>query len=167
MYVTRRTPLRWGGVVQHTPLNTYLSQALGIPAVRAADAVSPLPLDIRQTEDAYVIEASVPGFSPEQVQVTVDQNWLVIHADRSQGSETDEGGYVRRERRSASVHRRLALPEEIDAAGISASFSNGELFITVPRSPRTEPRRVPVAAAALAEPVSAAPETAEGEAPTA
>jgi HSP20 family protein len=109
----------------------------------------------------------VPGFSPEQVQVTVDQNWLVIHADRKQESETTEGGYVRRERRSASVHRRLALPEEVDAAGISASFSNGELSITVPRSPRTEPRRVPVTAAAVTEPVAAVPETAEAETPTA
>jgi HSP20 family protein len=169
MYLTRRTPLRWGGVVQHTPLNTYLSQALGIPAARATDAVATLPLDIRQTEDAYVIEASVPGFSPEQVQVTVDQNWLVIHADRKQESETTEGGYVRRERRSASVHRRLALPEEVDAAGISASFSNGELSITVPRSPRTEARRVPVTAAAVTEPVAGGqtPEAAEAGSPTA
>jgi HSP20 family protein len=161
MYLIRRTPLRWGGVVQHTPLNAYLSQALGIPAARATDTVATLPLDIRQTEDAYVIEASVPGFSPEQVQVTVDQNWLVIHADRNQESETTDGGWVRRERRSASVHRRLALPEEVDAAGISAKFSNGELSITVPRSPRTEPRRVPVTAAAVTEPVAVAPETGE------
>jgi HSP20 family protein len=131
--LTRRAPLRWGGAFRYTPYT---------PSVPSAG----LPLDIRQTDEAYVIEASVPGYSPEQVQVTVDKNWLVIHADRNQESETTEGGYVRRERRSASLHRRLALPEEVDVERISASFSNGELAITVPRSARPEPRRVPVVA---------------------
>jgi HSP20 family protein len=131
----QRHPLPWGGVVRHVPLTAYPT----------------LPVDIRRTEDAYVIEASVPGFSPNQVQVTVDQDWLVIHADREQASETTEGGWLRRERRSASIHRRFALPEEVDVDRISASVTNGELSITVPRSPRTEPRRVPVLSAAAAE----------------
>jgi HSP20 family protein len=134
-YLTRRTLLPWGAVVRQAPLTAYPT----------------FPLDIRRTEDAYVIEASVPGFAPDQVQVTVDQNWLVIHADRDQASETTEGGWLRRERRSASIHRRLALPEEVDVDRISASVTNGELAITVPRSPRIEPRRVPVLPAAAAE----------------
>lgn len=149
--LTRRAPLRYSGAFRHTPVTPYLPSA-------------GLPLDIRRTEDAYVIEASVPGFSPEQVEVTVDQNWLVIHADRNQESETAEGGYVRRERRSSSVHRRLALPEEVDVDRISASFSNGELAITVPRTSRPEPRRVPVSAG---ETPSAEAEGAETETPTA
>jgi HSP20 family protein len=143
-YLTRRNPLPWGGVVRHAPLTAYPT----------------LPLDIRRTEDAYVIEASVPGFSPDQVQVTVDQNWLVIHADRDQASETTEDGWLRRERRSASIHRRLALPEEVDVDRISASVTNGELAITVPRSPRSEPRRVPVLPAAAAEAATGDPATA-------
>ena len=143
MYLTlsRRTPLRWGAAFRYAPYTPSLPAGL--------------PIDVRQTEDASVIEASVPGFSPDQVHVTVDQNWLVIHADRNQESETTEAGYVRRERRSASVHRRLALPEEIDVERISASFQNGELAITVPRTARPEPRRVPV---------SVAPALAAGEA---
>jgi HSP20 family protein len=160
MYLTlsRRAPLRWGGLYRYTPYTASVPSA-------------GLPLDIRQTDDAYVIEASVPGFAPEQVQVTVDRNWLVIHADRNQESESTEGGYVRRERRSASMHRRLALPEEVDVERISASFSNGELAITVPRSARPEPRRVPVVAAdgaaALPEGETVVTETEAGEAPTA
>ena len=159
MYLTlsRRAPLRWGGAFRYTPFPSYAGSA---PSAG-------LPLDIRQTDDAYVIEASVPGFSPEQVQVTVDQNWLVIHADRNQESQTTEGGYVRRERRSASVHRRLALPEEVDADRISASFSNGELAITVPRSARPEPRRVPVVGESGSAPATGEATATEGETPAA
>ena len=152
--LTRRAPLRWGGALRYTPSAPYVPSA-------------GLPLDIRQTDDAYVIEASVPGFSPEQVQVTVDQNWLVIHADRNAQSETTEGGYVRRERRSASVHRRLALPEEVDVDRISASFVNGELAITVPRSARPEPRRVPVLAETGSAPAEGGAALTEGETPAA
>ncbi len=76
----------------------------------------------------------------------------MIHADCDQASETTEGGRLRRERRSASIHRRLALPEEVDVDLLSASVTNGELAITVPRSPCTEPRRVPVVPAATAAP---------------
>ena len=159
MYLTlsRRAPLRWGGAFRYTPF---------LPSTTYAPFAG-LPLDIRQTDDAYVIEASVPGFSPEQVQVTVDQNWLVIHADRNQESETTEGGYVRRERRSASVHRRLALPEEVDVDRISASFSNGELAITVPRSARPEPRRVPLITESGSAPAEGEAVATEGETPAA
>jgi HSP20 family protein len=143
MYLTRRSPLSWGRVVVPTPMNSFLRQAFAAPAVPAPGLV-PLALDIRQTEDAYVIQASVPGFSAEDVDVTVDGNWLVIHARRSQDTESNEAGWMRRERRSASAYRRLALPEQTDVEAISASVANGELSISVPRSRAAEPHRIPV-----------------------
>jgi HSP20 family protein len=145
MYLIRRASLPWAGFAQYSPRFPVAAPA------------SPLPLDIRQTEDAYVIEASVPGFTPEQVKVTVDQNWLVIQADRSQESEAAEGGWVRRERRSASAQRRLALPEEVDVENVSASFVNGELVITVPRTTKAGPRQVPLTTGSAETPAIEAP----------
>jgi HSP20 family protein len=127
------------------------------PAV-VGPRVAPLALDIRQTDDSYVIQASVPGFTPEDVNVTVDGNWLVIQAQHSEDKESNEGGWMRRERRSASVYRRLALPEQTDVDAIKASVANGELSINVPRSRTAEPHRIPVTT-----PVTA-PTAGEGEA---
>jgi HSP20 family protein len=146
MYLMRRSPMSWGRMVFPTPVPTYFRQLFTTPAV-VRPAVAPLALDIRQTDDAYVIQASVPGFSPEDVNVTVDGNWLVIQAQHTEDKESNEDGWMRRERRSASVYRRLALPEQTDVDAITASVANGELSISVPRGRAAEPHRIPVTAA--------------------
>lgn len=156
MYLTRRRPLSWGGFVVNDPLNALVAQAVTAPM---GGTTVRLPVDIRETEDAYVIEASVPGFEPEQVQVTVDGNWLVIRADRDQSEESSKDGWVRRERRTASVYRRFALPEQTRVDAISATFANGELSVTVPRVAEPEARRIPVTTPA--EPSVAASEPAQ------
>jgi HSP20 family protein len=143
MYLMRRSPLSWGRMVFPTPASAFFRQVVTTPD-EVRPRVAALALDIRQTEDAYVIQASVPGFAPEDVNVTVDGNWLVIQAQHAEDEESSERGWVRRERRSASVYRRLALPEQTDVDAIKASVANGELSINIPRSRAAEPHRVPV-----------------------
>lgn len=111
-----------------------------------------LPIDIRQTDDAFVIEASVPGFAPQDVEVTVDQNVLSIRANRQQQTEDQKQGWVRRERRQTSLFRRVGLPTEVRADEIAASFENGVLTVTVPRAQRVQPKRIPVSSGAPADP---------------
>ena len=111
-----------------------------------------LPIDIRQTDEAYVLEASVPGFKPEDVEVTLDQNVLTIQGTQRQETEEQKGGWVRRERRTGSFHRQVVLPAEVRADEISASFEHGVLTVTVPRAQKAQPKRIPVAPGAPAEP---------------
>lgn len=119
-----------------------------------------LPVDIHQSEDAFTITASVPGFAPEDVEVTFDAGMLTIRGVHRQQLESTEGGWVRRERRTGSVHREIGLPAEVRAEEISASFDKGVLTITVPRAQKAQPKRIPVAvgqsvqAAALDAPVT-------------
>ena len=105
-----------------------------------------LPVDIRQTDDAFVIEASVPGFRPEDVELLFDDGVLTIKGQRSSSSEEAQGSYVRRERRRLSVFRQLALPAGVRADRISAKFDNGVLRVTLPRVQKAQPQRIPVAA---------------------
>ena len=103
-----------------------------------------LPVDIRQTDGEFVIEASVPGFKPDQVELTFDDGVLTIKGERSNETEQREGQYVRRERRQASVYRQIGLPAEVRADEISAAFENGVLRISVPRAQKAQPKRIPV-----------------------
>jgi len=137
----------------HTQMDQLFDEAFGgvVAAPRNGGTLT-LPVDIRQSDEAYVIEASVPGFAPDDVEVTVDQNVLTIRGNRNQESEEKRDGWVRRERRTGSVYRQVQLPAEVRADEITAAFENGVLTVTVPRAQKAQPKRIPVTPGAPAEP---------------
>ena len=121
-------------------LNSGFSRTL-MPPQRV---VHTLPLDIRHTEEAFWIEASVPGFRPEDVEITLDENVLTIRGTPLQEDESLRGGYVQRERQLGPVYRQVGLAAEVRAEEVTASFENGVLTVMVPRAKKAEPKRIPV-----------------------
>jgi HSP20 family protein len=115
-------------------------------------AVHNLPLDIRQTDEAFWIEASVPGFRPEDMEITLDENVLTIRGTRPLEDETLHGGYVQRERHLGSVYRQVGLAAEVRAEEITASFEHGVLSVMVPRAKKAQPTRIPVTMAGAEQP---------------
>ncbi len=109
-----------------------------------------LPVDIRQSDAAFTIEASVPGFDPQNVEVTFEDGVLSIKGTYDDEHERTGAGYVRRERRTGSVYRQIGLPAEVRADEISAAFHNGVLTVTVPRAAKAQPKRIPVSTGAPA-----------------
>lgn len=146
MALVRWSP--WGELPSlHDQMDQLFQQVFGEPLARQnGDEHLTLPVDIRQTENSYIIEASVPGFSPDHVAVTYEDGVLTISGERRADRESKEGDYVRRERRTASVFRQVSLPGEIESDGISAAFENGVLTVTVPRIAKAQPKRIPVTA---------------------
>lgn len=103
-----------------------------------------LPVDIMETDEAYVLTASVPGFAPEQVEVTFQEGMLTIAAQAE--PQQVRGRWVRQERAWGSFVRRLELPVQVVSEGISASFENGVLTVSVPKLAKPEPVKIPVGA---------------------
>lgn len=131
-----------------------VTQGLGWPSLLTAgtgdgqaSGSAFLPVDIERTDNALVIHASVPGFKPEEVNVTVENGVLTIEAQHSQEQETKERNYIRRERFHGRLYRQIALGEGVDENGATATFSNGVLTVTVPLLAKPEPKRIPVQAA--------------------
>ncbi len=118
---------------------------VGTRSLATAAPTTYLPLDIRQKDNEFVIEASVPGFKPEEVEITADQGVLTIRGERKvDHSEEAEGTYLRRERANYSVIRQLTLPGDVKEDQIRASFLNGVLTVTIPREAAPAPRRIPI-----------------------
>ena len=109
-----------------------------------AAAPAYLPIDMRREGENVCVEASVAGFRPDEVSVTVDAGVLSIAAAHQADNETDERQYVRRERYAGQVYRQIALGDQVDGERAEASFRDGVLTVTIPLVTKPEPRRIPV-----------------------
>ena len=104
-----------------------------------------VPIDLRETPTEYVIEASLPGIKPEEMQITATDNVLTIRATHKQEEKTDKTKqYVRRERYEGEMSRSIRLPGSIDSSKVSATYENGVLSVTVPKTGRSGPAQIPV-----------------------
>jgi HSP20 family protein len=106
-----------------------------------------LPLDIRESEDAYTLQASLPGVKPEDVQIQITGDTVTIRGETQENREEKRGDQViMRERRAGVFARTVSLPTPIDADHADARFENGVLTLTLPKSQQAKPRRVAVRA---------------------
>ncbi len=148
MAVVRWNP--WNDVFDLHAQMDHLFQPAAATTSRNGVEYTTLPVDIRQTDAAFTVEASVPGFAPEDVEVSFDAGVLTIAARRSSTETTKDSTYVRRERRVTSVFRQVGLPAEVRAQDITATFENGVLRVEIPRAQKAAPQRIPVTAGAPA-----------------
>ena len=104
------------------------------------------PLDISESEDKlhYLIEASLPGFKPEEIQITVEGETLLIHAQKKEETKTEKGAYMRRERYEGEMSRGITLPTTIDPEKVEATYEHGLLKLTVSKAEVVKPTRIPV-----------------------
>ncbi|MDR2418803.1 MAG: Hsp20/alpha crystallin family protein [Treponema sp.] len=104
------------------------------------------PLDVRDTDTSYVIEAELPGYDDTTVEVHVNGGALTI-ASKNNGvakSEKKEGNYILQERRQASFTRTLKLPENADPENITAAFKNGILTLEIKKRSETQKRIIQI-----------------------
>jgi HSP20 family protein len=104
-------------------------------------------LDVAERGDAYVVHVELPGVSPEQVDVSFEQNVLTIRGTKPASFDVAAEGELRvfaAERVHGSFERAVRLPEFVDADRIEASFANGLLSITVPKAQAAQPRRITI-----------------------
>ncbi len=103
-----------------------------------------LPLDIVDKGDTYQVKAAIPGFKPEEVEVTFSDGMLNIMAQHKQESESKQGSYLRRELTYGNLARSVQLPGDIKESDIKASFDAGMLTVEVPKVPAAEPVKIPI-----------------------
>lgn len=98
-------------------------------------------LDIAERDQEYVITVEVPGVEEKDIKLTLDDQRLIIEGEKRQESSTKEERYQRVERSYGSFRRVLDLPGDAKAEDIKASFANGVLTVTVPRSAEAQAAR--------------------------
>lgn len=103
-----------------------------------------MPLDVVESENAFVVRADVPGFKKEQIALDLEKGVLTVRAEATEQKEETQDRYHRRERRSQSVERRIALPEGVLESEIAADLVDGVLTITLPKAPQAQARKISI-----------------------
>ena len=101
-----------------------------------------LPLDAWVTDDAVVIEASLPGVKPEDVNITIEGE--TVHIEAELPKPEHGGSHLLSERRFGKVGRDLVLNISVETDKASASFNNGVLTLTIPKKEELRPRIIKV-----------------------
>jgi HSP20 family protein len=98
-------------------------------------------VEISEQDGKYRILAELPGLSPNDVRVEVDDDALVLQGERQVEREGTEGGIRRSERQFGFFYRRIPLPEGANPEQAKAKFHDGILEITIPAPDRQAKRR--------------------------
>ena len=95
--------------------------------------------DVRETEQAYVIQAEVPGAKKEDIHIELDGNTLRISGEVKEEKVNKTDTYFQSERSYGNFMRSFAMPDTADLDNVKAEHTNGVLHVTVPKKPRNEP----------------------------
>ncbi len=139
---------RWDPLAETLSLRDAMDRLLQAsfvgPATLGAAGGLGVALDLEETPDEYIVRAALPGFRPEDVDVSVTGDTLTIRAERQGEEERTGRTYLIRERRAGAVTRAIALPQPVDADRARARFEHGELVLTLPKAEGSKPRRIPI-----------------------
>ena len=105
-------------------------------------------VDIKQTDKALIVEVAAPGFNEDEIEVSVHDGILTVSAQKQEESSKEEGDYILKERRAGRLYRKIHVGTEVDEEKATATSKNGILTIELPFSEKSQPKRIPVKAAA-------------------
>jgi HSP20 family protein len=133
--------VRWDPFAE---LSALQKQFFGDDFITPAKGVNIPTTDVYTKDNQLKVEAHLPNFEQNDVNIQVDNNALVISAERHEKEEDKDKKYVVRES-SSSFYRRITLPERADTNKIEAKLDDGVLSISVPLTPLPEPKKITIA----------------------
>jgi HSP20 family protein len=102
------------------------------------------PLDVRETDDAYIVEVELPGVDPAETEVSIEGRTVTVRGQFAEEQEKQEGNFLLRERRRGQFMRAVALPGMVEVDKATSRYENGELTITLPKATQNRARRVEI-----------------------
>jgi HSP20 family protein len=134
----------WRDIVSlREAMNSLLEESFVRPRPGTSQ-VAGMPIDLRETDSGYVVEATLPGAKPEDVEISVLGDTLRISAQVHDTSEQSGEKWLVRERRFGRFERALTLPMQVKSDAATADFRDGVLSISLPKAEVARPRSIQV-----------------------
>lgn len=113
-----------------------------------------VPLDVREQDGQVVVEASLPGANPDNLDVSIEDGILTIRGETKSEREEQKENYLLKERREGSFYRAVRLPASVDPEQAESDYHDGILKITLPKMPEKQPKKIQVKASGERESMS-------------
>jgi HSP20 family protein len=104
-----------------------------------------IKVDLKESDNAYTVNAEIPGVSKDEIHVGIDGNVVTLRAEvKQQDSKTEGEKVLRSERYYGAVSRSFQLPVDIDAAQARAKYDSGVLTLSLPKKTGQSSKRLTV-----------------------
>lgn len=139
------TIIRWNPIREMAAMQSAMDRLFENTwrGVQPTVAGNMLPLDVYESDSAYTVSTTLPGLSIDQIQITLHENTLSISGEVAQ-PEADNGRALVQERVYGKFSRSVNLPQPVDAEAVEATYENGVLTLSLPKTPNAQPRLIPV-----------------------
>ena len=111
-----------------------------------SEILRPVQVEIREANGNFLVSAAVPGFKPDEIEVSVKDNILMISGMTEAREDRDDESVILREWKSNRFCRQLALPARVNAEKVEARLTGGMLELTLPKAAAEEETKIAVAA---------------------
>lgn len=112
-----------------------------------SEILRPVPVEIKEAGENVLVNAAVPGFKPEEIEVSVKGDTLIISGATVASNEKTDANTIVREWNSNRFYRQLILPSPVMEDKVTAKLTNGMLELTLPKATAQEATKVAVASA--------------------
>jgi HSP20 family protein len=99
---------------------------------------------VKETKDAYVFKADLPGIREEDLDISLTGNRLTVSGKREEEKREEDDRFYAYERSYGSFSRSFTLPEGIDVEHAQADLNDGVLTVSVPKKPEVKPKKIEV-----------------------
>ena len=103
-----------------------------------------IAIDVVQKPEEIVVNASLPGVKPEDIDVTIEDNVLTLKAERQAEHKEEDSRYLIQERSYGSYYRALRLPDTVDLNKVKSTYDKGVLSISLPKAEEKKPKQIKV-----------------------
>ena len=117
----------------------------GIPRLPAMGDWAPA-MDVSETKDAVMVKAEVPGMESKDIQLSLQDQLLTVKGEKKEEKEDKDEHYYRMERSYGAFVRTVRLPATVDGSKVTATFKNGLLKVTLPKSTTAKGTTIPIKA---------------------
>lgn len=111
-----------------------------------AEILRPVAVEITETDKRINVTAAVPGFKPEEIEISVDGDVLILSGETETETKKEEENTVYSEWRSNRFFRRLTLPAEVEAEKVKANLKDGVLTLKLPKAAPREVKQIAISA---------------------